>query len=125
MDDGPVRDTHRVGKCIHIRGESTDLPRTVVAGLAVAREALYVVIVVAEGVVLEGTSACIVCPGMANLRLSRTVCGHPTVRQEYLVRTDGARLSDLVEFKWIEIILDVYGGLLKRHFSKEGVWYGR
>lgn len=57
--------------CTHIRGESMDLPRTVAAELAAAQEGLYVVIVVAEGVVPAGTSACTVCPGMANLRLSR------------------------------------------------------
>jgi hypothetical protein len=125
MDDGPVQDTRRADKCTHIRGELMDLPRTVAVGLAVAREALYVVIVVAEGVVPEGTSVCTVCPGMANLRLSRTRYGHPTERKEYLVRTDGARLSDLVEFERIEIILDVYGRLLKRDFSEEGVRYGR
>ncbi len=39
---------------------------------AVAQEG-YVVIVVAEVAVPAGTSACIVCPDMANLRLSRTI----------------------------------------------------
>ena len=37
---------------------------------------------------------------------------HPTVRQECLVRTDGARLGDLVKFERIEIILDMYRRLL-------------
>jgi hypothetical protein len=72
MDDGPVQGTRKVDMCIHIRGESMDLPRTGVAELAVAQVGLYVVIVVAGGAVLGGTSACTVCPGMANLRLSRT-----------------------------------------------------
>lgn len=48
-----------------------------------------------------------------------------TVRQEYLVRTNGASLGDLIEFERIEIILDVYRRLLKHDFSKKGVWHGR
>ena len=44
-----------------------------------------------------------------------------TLRQECLVRTDGARLRDLIEFERIEIILDVYRRLLKPNFSKEGI----
>ena len=48
-----------------------------------------------------------------------------TVRQECLVRTDGARLGDLVKFERIKIILDVYGRLLKHDLSKEWVGYGR
>lgn len=46
-----------------------------------------------------------------------------TLRQECLVRTDGARLGDLIEFERIEIILDVYRCLLKPDFSKEGIRY--
>lgn len=75
MDDGPVQDTHRVDMCTHIREESMDLPRMGVVGLVVAQEGLYVVIVVVEAAVPAGTAACTVCPGMANLRLSRTACG--------------------------------------------------
>jgi hypothetical protein len=73
VDDGPVQDTHRVDMCTHIRGVSMDLPRTGAAELVVAQEGRYVVIVVAGAAVLAGTSACTVCPGMAKLRLSRTV----------------------------------------------------
>jgi len=46
-----------------------------------------------------------------------------TLRQECLVRTDGARLGDLIEFERIEIILDVYRRLLKPDFSKERIRY--
>lgn len=46
------------------------------AELAVAQEGLYEVIVVAVAAAQAGTSECTVCPGMANLRLSRTAYGH-------------------------------------------------
>jgi hypothetical protein len=42
-----------------------------------------------------------------------------------MVRTDGARLGDLIEFERIEIVLDVYRRLLKPDFSKEGIRYRR
>lgn len=46
------------------------------------------------------------------------------VRQECLVRTDGARLGDLVELERIEIVLDVYRGLLEYNFSEERIRNG-
>lgn len=55
----------------HIREELTDLPRTGVAELAVAREGPYVVIVAVVVSGLAGTFACTVCPDMANLHLTR------------------------------------------------------
>ncbi len=71
MNDGPVQDTRSVDMRTY-SGELMDLPRMGAAEWAVAQEG-YVVIVVAEVAVPAGTSACIVCPDMANLRLSRTI----------------------------------------------------
>jgi hypothetical protein len=65
---------------------------------------------------------------MASLRLTRITCDHGEIQQDCLVRTDGARLGDLVELEWIEIILDVNRCLLKPHFPKEGIrnrWWSR
>lgn len=75
MNDGPVQDTHSVDMRTY-SGESMDLPRMGAAELAVAQEGLYVVIVVAVAAAQAGTSECTVYPGMANLRLSRTIYGH-------------------------------------------------
>jgi hypothetical protein len=74
MNDEPVRDTHNVDMRTY-SGESMDLPRMGAAELVVAQEGLYVVIVVAVAAAQAGTSECTVCPGMANLRLSRTAYG--------------------------------------------------
>jgi hypothetical protein len=76
MVDEPVQDTRRVDMCTRIRGESMDLPRMGVVALVVAQEGPYVAIVVAEVAVLAGTAVCIVCPGMANLHLSRAAYSH-------------------------------------------------
>jgi hypothetical protein len=75
MNDGPVQDTHSVDMHTYSE-ESMDLPRMGVAELAVAQEGPYVVIVGPVAVALAGTSECTVFPGMANLRLPRTVCRH-------------------------------------------------
>ncbi len=75
MNDGPVQDTHSVDMRTY-SGASMDLPHTGAAELAVAQEGLYVAIVVAVAAVSAGTSECTVCLGMANLRLSRTICSH-------------------------------------------------
>ena len=75
MNDEPVQDTHSVDMRTY-SGGSMDLPRMGAAELAVVQEGLYVVIAVAVGAGQVGTSECTVCPGMANLRLSRTVYGH-------------------------------------------------
>jgi hypothetical protein len=48
-----------------------------------------------------------------------------TIKLECLVRTDGARLSYLVKFERIEIVLDVYRVLLKHRFPEEGVGHRR
>lgn len=121
MDDAPVRDTHKEDMRTHTHGELTDLPHTEAAALAVVQEGPYVVIVAVAAPGQAGTSACIVCPGMANLRLTRIRRDHGKMQQDCLVRTDSARLGDLVEFERIEIILDVYRCLLKPHFPKEGI----
>lgn len=75
MKDGPGQDTHNVDMRTY-SGELMDLPRMGAAELAVAQEGRYVVIVVAVAAAQVGTSACTVCPGMANLRLPRTVYSH-------------------------------------------------
>jgi hypothetical protein len=55
-----------------------DLPRMGAVESVVALEGLYVVIVGAVHLAAAqaGTYECTVCPGMANLRLSRTVYDH-------------------------------------------------
>lgn len=75
MNDGPVLDTYNADTRTY-SGESMDLPRMGAVELAVAQEGLYVVTVVAVAAAQAGTSECTVCPGMANLRLSRAVRGH-------------------------------------------------
>jgi hypothetical protein len=72
MNDGPVQDTRSVDMRTYSE-ESMDLPRMGAAELAVVQEGLYAVIVVAVVAAQAGTSECTVCPGMANLRLSRAV----------------------------------------------------
>lgn len=75
MNDRPVLDTHSVDMRTYTGG-SMDLPRMGAAELVAAQEGLHVAIVVAVAAEQAGTSECTVCPGMANLRLSRTVYGH-------------------------------------------------
>lgn len=75
MNDGPVQDTHSVDMRTY-SGELMDLPRMGAAELAVAQEGQYAVIVVAAAAAQAGTSEYTVYPGMANLRLSRTIYGH-------------------------------------------------
>lgn len=60
----------------HTHEESTDLPHTGAAALAVAQEGPYVVTVAVAAPGQAETFVCIVCPDMANLRLTRITCDH-------------------------------------------------
>jgi hypothetical protein len=116
----------RKGDNTHIRhrGELTDLPHMGAEESVAAQAGLHVMIVVVGELGLAGTSACSACPDTAKEHLAK-ISGHWGWRGRIAVRTDGARLRDLVEFKWVEIIFDMNRRLFEYDFAKESVMGGR
>jgi hypothetical protein len=125
MYNAPVQDTHREDMRIRNHRESTDLPHTGAAALAVAQEGPCVVTVVVPAPGQAGTSACTACPDMANLHLTRITCdyGKNKIRVSWYLLTALASAT-LLNLNGLKSSLTCTGVFLSTIFPKNGLGTG-